>query len=198
MSAPSDVLSGVPRGSVLGPALFLLYINHISEDVNSTMRLFADDSVLYRHINNKADQDILHQDLLKVFEWAERWDMKFNVTKCPHVTITLKHLPLIYSYGVNGQVMPKKQNCKYLGVNISESLSWNAHSEQVRAKAARSLGLIRRTLGKCKVILYADDTLLLFAHQDINVITETFESDLQSASVWFNMNKLHLNVSKTK
>ncbi len=148
-SETSPVLSGVPQGSVLGPALFLLYINDISAEVNSTMRLFADDSVLYRAVRTPRDQEILQNDLEKVFHWAQRWDMKFNVSKCAHVCITLKKKPLVHVFEVNGEAVPRESHTKYLGVTISSDLSWNTHSEQIRAKASKTLGLIRRTLGKC-------------------------------------------------
>ena len=139
MSVPADVLSGVPQGSVLGPVLFLLYINDITENVSSEMRLFADDSVIYRQIRNQQDQEALHLDLQRVFKWAETWDMKFNVDKCSHVTITLKRKPLQYSYTIDNMAVPKEKSCKYLGVTIAEDFSWNAHSEQVSAKASRTL-----------------------------------------------------------
>jgi hypothetical protein len=148
-SPPAEVLSGVPQGSVLGPALFLLYINDINDGVSSPMRLFADDSVIYRAIRTQKDLESLHQDLQKVFEWAEKWDMKFNVDKCTHVCITLKTKPRAYNFTINGKAIPKEKSCKYLGVTINETLSWNTQSEQVRSKASRTLGLIRRTLGRC-------------------------------------------------
>ncbi len=148
-SETSSVLSGVPQGSVLGPALFLLYINDINKEVESTMRLFADDSVLYRPVRTPRDHQILQRDLEKVFQWALRWDMKFNVSKCAHLCITLKKKPLNYSFVVNGEVVPREKQTKYLGVTITSDLSWNIHSEQIRAKASKTLGLLRRILGKC-------------------------------------------------
>lgn len=135
-SETSPVLSGVPQGSVLGPALFLLYYNDINAEVESTMRLFADDSVLYRTVKTPRDLEILQCDLEKVFQWAVRWDMKFNVSKCSHLCITLKKKPLIHDFQVNGETVPRERQTKYLGVTISSDLSWNTHSEQVRAKAS--------------------------------------------------------------
>ena len=69
----SPVLSGVPQGTVLGPSLFLLFVNDLLSSVSSRVKLFADDSVLYRHIDSiesSADHDNLHQDLLQLEEWA--------------------------------------------------------------------------------------------------------------------------------
>ena len=131
-SKVAKVLSGVPRGSVLGPVLFLLYINDITDGVKSTMRLFADDSMVYRCIRNRADQISLHKDLQKVFEWAETWGMIFNVEKCTHLTITLKENPLQYDYFIDGKKIPQESSCKYLGITISKDLSWNLHAEYVR------------------------------------------------------------------
>ena len=147
LSAPADVISGVPQGSVLGPALFLLYINDIYEGIMSTMRLFADDSLIYRCIKSRRDLETLQADLQAVFEWAQKWDMSFNFTKCCHLCITLKKLD--HTFTISGQEIQHEKKCKYLGVTITDKLSWNTQAEAVRAKASRSLGLIRRTLGKC-------------------------------------------------
>jgi hypothetical protein len=78
----SLVKSGVPQGSVLGPLLFLLYINDIGDGVESNLRLFADDCVLYRAIKNTNDSIKLQNDLNKLANWGIKWQMKFNVQKC--------------------------------------------------------------------------------------------------------------------
>ena len=93
-SPPTSVLSGVPQGSVLGPVLFLLYINDISEGISSSIRLFADDCVLYRQTQTRDDLNKLQQDLTTLAEWAKLWDMSFNVKKCAHMCISLKRHPI--------------------------------------------------------------------------------------------------------
>ena len=143
------VISGVPQGSVMGPVLFLIFINDITDGISSDIRLFADDSIIYRKITSLEDQKALHEDLVRVFEWAERWGMSFNVKKCVHVTITKKLTPLPYSYTVGGETIPKEQATKYLGVTITSDLSWSKHISNIRAKASRTLGLIRRNFGPC-------------------------------------------------
>ena len=143
------VVSGVPQGSVLGPVLFLLFINDITDEVTSTVRLFADDSMIYRNIKTPEDQILLHRDLLTVFNWAKTWGMSFNVKKCVHLTISNKRQPLTYVYTIDGDAIPHERSTKYLGVTISSDLSWTTHIEGIRAKASRTLGLIRRNLGPC-------------------------------------------------
>ena len=145
----NPVISGVPQGSVLGPVLFLIFINDITDGITSKIRLFADDSVIYRSITTREDQEALHNDLMKVFEWAEKWGMSFNVKKCVHVTITKKLKALHYNYSVGDEVIPKEQSTKYLGVTITSDLSWSKHIVNIKNKASRTLGLIRRNLGPC-------------------------------------------------
>ena len=86
----SPVKSGVPQGTVLGPSLFLLFVNDLLSSVSSRVKLFADDSVLYRHIESSADHDKLQQDLLQLEEWAPMWQMNFAPSKCYIMSITLK------------------------------------------------------------------------------------------------------------
>ena len=74
--------SGVPQGSVLGPLLFLIYINDIVKDISSNLRLFADDCLLYRVITTEEDSALLQNDLNTIFTWSLLWQMKFNKTKC--------------------------------------------------------------------------------------------------------------------
>jgi hypothetical protein len=89
-SSWKDVTSGVPQGSVLGPALFLLYINDINQHLTSKLRLFADDSIIYKEITNPSDHTILQNDLATLATWADTWMMKFNINKCAAMSITLK------------------------------------------------------------------------------------------------------------
>ena len=70
---------GVPQGSVLGPALFLVYINTLPDGLSSTPRLFADDCLLYRQIESQDDQQIIQKDLEELENWASTWGMRFNI-----------------------------------------------------------------------------------------------------------------------
>ena len=77
-----NVTSGVPQGSVLGPTLFLIYINDIDDGIISKLSKFADDSKLVKGLRTNEDSEILRRDLVKLEDWAETWQMEFNVEKC--------------------------------------------------------------------------------------------------------------------
>ena len=87
-SPSSPVTSGVPQGTVLGPLLFLIYINDLPSRVSSTAQLFADDCLLYGVISNKEDAASLQEDLDHLQEWERDWQMNFNPNKCEHIRIT--------------------------------------------------------------------------------------------------------------
>ena len=99
----SPVTSGVPQGTVLGPLLFLVYINDLPECVQSQTRLFADDSLLYREINTPDDVIALQHDLNQLQIWEATWLMKFNTDKCELLHITNKRKPFLGTYSVHGQ-----------------------------------------------------------------------------------------------
>ncbi len=86
-SSKVDVESGVPQGTVLGPLLFLLYINDLPEYVSSQVRLFADDCLLYRPIRSITDQLQLQEDLKALTTWASTWGMLCNPSKCDILTM---------------------------------------------------------------------------------------------------------------
>ena len=77
-----SVLSGVPQGSVLGPILFLIYINDLEDDIPSNVLKFADDTKVFRKVTNDTDKQSLQDDLDKLVKWSEKWQMLFNFGKC--------------------------------------------------------------------------------------------------------------------
>ena len=85
------VTSGVPQGSVLGPLLFICYRNDIVYKISSTIRLYADDTLIYRNIHSEADVSVLQSDLNTVLKWPEDWQMTFNPQKTEFLRITNKH-----------------------------------------------------------------------------------------------------------
>ena len=88
------VTSGVPQGSVLGPILFLAYINDLPQDIVSQVRLFADDTAIYLTLEHKHDSDTLQTDLDRLQAWEAKWDMEFNPSKCQVIRVTTSRTPL--------------------------------------------------------------------------------------------------------
>ena len=81
-SSWADVTSGIPQGSVLGPILFIIYINDMPTSVLSSIYLFADDAKVYRSISSNDDPPTLQHDLQQLEKWSERWQLRFNSNKC--------------------------------------------------------------------------------------------------------------------
>ena len=82
------ITSGIPQGSVLGPMLFVIYINDLPEIVRSDVYLFADDTKIFKVLNSENDKDILQSDLTNLMDWSEKWLLSFYPDKCKHIHIT--------------------------------------------------------------------------------------------------------------
>ena len=137
------VISGVPQGSVLGPALFLLYINHLPDTIYSQVRLFADNTVLYRTIKSDTDHHRLQTDLDKLTEWAMTWDMQFPA-KCLVLNIFKKRHPSKFTYSLHNTDLKTKYTAKYLSIIISQDMKWPKHITQTYSRANRALGFIKK------------------------------------------------------
>ena len=150
--------SGVPQGTVLGPLLFLSYINDLPLSLSSTTRLFADDSLVYRPIRNRNDCLRLQDDLTALENWEAKWQMTFRPDKCHHIRFTRTNKPIQFAYTLHNTVLDTVPSHKYLGVHLSADLRWNTHVSSVRAKANRALGFLRRNLSRCntniKILAY--------------------------------------------
>ena len=152
MSEPCDVSSGVPQGSVLGPLLFLIFINDIALGLNSTVRLFADDAILYRPVSSPDDHRLLQEDLLILSRWADTWCMEFNTGKCYVLHIQTKSQKkdnVSIPYTMNEVELKRVSDTAYLGVNINEHLSWEPHISNVIARAEGKLAFLERNLKGC-------------------------------------------------
>ena len=152
-SSPCNVSSGVPQGSVLGPVLFLLYINDIAEGICSHIKLFADDCLIYRTIQSSSDQHILQQDLNALVKWAEKWQMKFNTAKCKIMQMTNHHNKLLFTYKMYGSPLVTTEQHSYLGVQLHHKLSWQPQIQYTCNKASKILGFLQRNLRHCPVDL---------------------------------------------
>jgi len=140
------VLSGVPQGSVLGPALFLCYINDLPDGLSSEVRLFADDTVLTKQICNQDDADSLQRDLDKLEKWSREWQMNFHPAKCHVLHITRNRKVIRSPYKLYDTYLEEKESTKYLGIHITTDLRWNKQVSAVKAKASQKLGFLRRNM----------------------------------------------------
>ena len=149
-STSAPVLSGVPQGTVLGPLLFLLFINDIANNVTSSIRLFADDCLVYRETRKKEECELLQKDLDELVSWSKTWGMAFNVKKCNIVSITnAKKNRQRHSYHMDGQPIKTIDNTPYLGVNINKRLQWKEHIDNISSASNRMLGFLSRTMRRC-------------------------------------------------
>ena len=142
-SAWCDVLSGVPQGSVLGPLLFNIYVNDMPTQVSSSVLQFADDLKMFRVIDNAQDFQLLQNDINKLVDWANKWQLKFNISKC-----YILHLGKPHGYGeynIQGTNITSTDKIKDLGVIIDSNLKFHDHVNSVICKANRTLGIIRKT-----------------------------------------------------
>ena len=139
----------MPQGSVLGPTLFLLFVNDIADNIQSTVRLFADDCLIYRVIHSPDDHNILQNDLDKLTDWAEEWQMEFNVAKCNIMQITTRLNISKFNYTMYTIPLQIVNQHKYLGVCLDHKMSWQPHINQICAKTNRLIGFLHRNLKYC-------------------------------------------------
>jgi len=124
LSVEVRVTSDVPQGSVLGPLLFLAYVNDIWRSMESNIRLFADDCVIYRKIINNADMEKLQKDLDRLGDWAVENAMKINPSKSKAVCFTRARVKDPLNYSLMDALIPEASSCKYLGIILRSDLSW--------------------------------------------------------------------------
>jgi hypothetical protein len=142
-----DIEAGVPQGSVLGPLLFLIFINDITYVTrHCKIRLFADDTCLFIEVDNPDVQAIeLNEDLESLNKWAKTWHVEFSPPKSEEVIISRKRSSPIHPPAtLDGTPVSRVPNHKHLGLIVSQDLSWNTHIEEITDKAVRRLGVMRR------------------------------------------------------
>ena len=139
----TSVSSGVPQGSVLGPVLFIIYINDLPEVVSSSIKIFADDTKIYRNVSPVSGHMELQADLEAVASWSAKWQLPFNVTKCKSLHVGSQNPCHIYRMGDTNldQALMEKD----LGIHIDSELKFRKQAAAAAAKGNQLLALIKRS-----------------------------------------------------
>ena len=138
-----SVKSGVPQGSVLGPVLFLIYVNDLDDGLTCKVSKFADDTKISSKVITTQEKEALQSDLDQLTSWANKWQMKFNLSKCKVLHIGSNNDQV--QYEMNGHILESVNKEKDLGVTISNDLKPGKHCSEVVKTANRLVGFIGRT-----------------------------------------------------
>ena len=141
-----DINAGVPQGSILGPLLFIVFINDILTDINSTIKLFADDTSLYLIVDDPQETaQTLNDDLVKLHAWSTKWLVNFNPQKTETMTISRKlNKPYQSNLIMNNTIISTVTEHKQLGLQLSDDGNWNKHIDMITKKAFSRVNLLRK------------------------------------------------------
>ena len=151
-SDPLPVISGVPQGSILGPLLFLTYIDKVTSLIRSSnIILYADDIALYLPIKEQSDYSQLQEDVTSLSSWVTANHLKLNVSKCCFMTFSRKRSPLYPDAPLHvGDNCPlsRVDDFKYLGVTLSFDFTWSKHITSICNKTRKLIGMYYRKFYK--------------------------------------------------
>ena len=186
MSDFVPVLSGVPQGSVLGPLLFNIYVNDLHLHLRSKIFQYADDTFLFRVINDDSDVQFLQNDLATLHWWSENNALQLNPQKCQVMCISRRKNKPSPEYFVSNTKLSTATSLHLLGVQISSDLTWNEQVSSVTKKCNKLLGFLRTVVG----------------NQNQNILFTLYRSlvlpIIDSCSpVWFVYRKNHINNLET-
>jgi hypothetical protein len=160
-----DVLNGIPQGSVLGPILFIIYINTLPDQVlDSDIFLFADDTKIFRKVNTEEDQHKLQMDINRMYNWTQESLLKFHPDKCN--VLRLGKSDSSPQYKLDTKHLEARTSIKDLGITVDNKLNFQIHMAEKIKKANSIMGLIRRTYE------YLDHSFLLLYKGLIRPILE--------------------------
>jgi hypothetical protein len=141
----AEVTSGIPQGSVLGPLLFVIYINDLPDALSSRAYLFADDTKIFRKIDVPEDEELLQRDLNQLTRWSDTWLLKFHPQKCKVLEITMSHDKRKHDYTLDDISLEHTDMEKDIGVIVDSKLSFSQHMAEKINSANRVVGVIRRS-----------------------------------------------------
>ena len=143
-SGHKEVTSGIPQGSVLGPLLFVIFINDLPDQVNSEIFLFANDTKIFRNIKGPDDQKILQDDINTMLQWADKWQLEFHPDKCLSMAINNKE-GRDWKYNMKEIELKQSRQEKDIGVFVDDQLKFEYHMYEKIKKANNMMGLIRHS-----------------------------------------------------
>ncbi len=145
-SSWKETNAGVPQGSILGPLLFLFFINDITDNIQSNISLFADDTSLMETVTDiTISFNQLNQDLATLQQWADQWRVKFNASKTVFMYITLKHTPpMLPTLYLNNTSLKEVDNHTHLGITLNNKMTWDHHIDRISTKAMVKLTSLKR------------------------------------------------------
>ena len=141
-SSVEAVKSGaaLTQGSVLGPTLFILYVNELPELVQSNLKMFADDVKLYRKIESHTDFEILQDDINTLCEWSKKWLLQFNIQKCK---VHCGSSNPKFKYKMHGEDLQTTDTERDLGITITSDLKPSTHCQRAANRAMAALRVLR-------------------------------------------------------
>ena len=140
-----NLKGGVPQGSVLGPLLFLLYINDIADNTQSFSRLFADDTSLLYSSNNIIEIEVrVNSDLSKMYNWSKEWLVDFNPKKTECIFFSTNQAVNKPCIVFNNENVKFVENHKHLGVTFSHNCKWHCHIENILKSTFIQLSMLRK------------------------------------------------------
>ena len=158
-SSYKPVISGVPQGSVLGPLLFLLFVNDITDYFtnNISIKLFADDIKICMEINTTSDVEVFQSGIDCIADWANKWQLKLASAKCQFVRVGLRKCNGV-QYSLSGSILPRSTAVTDLGIKVDSTLTFSNHIDYIVSKAK----------------LRASQILRCFVSKDPGILTRAF------------------------
>jgi ribonuclease P/MRP protein subunit RPP40 len=143
------VKSGIPQGSVLGPILFTIFINDMPEEIKSNIKLFADDTKIFRAVESLEDTEIIQNDINSLLKWSSKWQLPFNIEKCKVLHFGQNNPK--HKYDMGQEALATEEVEKDVGVTFDTDFSFNQHIKAMISKANSRVGIIKRTFTKLDI-----------------------------------------------
>jgi len=139
-----SVTSGVPQGSILGPLLFIIYINDLPDSVKCAIKLYADDTKIYQKVNNEEDAAELQENIDAIYKWSLEWQLLFHPDKCHIVHFGKSNIR--HNYHMGDMLLGTTEEEKDLGVVTDNKLRFSKHCDKIVTSCNKILGIMRRNI----------------------------------------------------